>query len=985
MPNALQFDPSNQSLHSASGSLQLPPKAFAILDYLRQHPQQLVTKEELLSAVWPGLFVTDAVLKVTIGELRKLLVDDPKQPRYIETIHRRGYRFIGELPLLDSMPTPLPQIVASTPLSGRETALNHLQQTWANAQHRQRQITFVQAEAGFGKTTLLNHWHSQLPTTALHLSVQCLDQYGKSEPYQPFFDALAQLINSPQQAAIIALLRQYAPTWLVQIPALQHPEFTTLQAEVFGATQGRVLREFAEFVETLSQQTPVLLLIDDLHWCDAASVELLAVLAYRSTPARLMVVGSYRPSNVVQHLPRLQAIVSELTLNRKCHTLSLETLDRQALQTYLFTHLPSTLHQDWLVTLFAQYTEGHPLFLHAALEHLKPHLDDPAKIQPSWLETCISGGLKQLLALKTTALGKQEFDLLQAASIAPDHTSAESIAAILEHDVLSIEDTCTHLLQQAFWLVPHAEQHWPDGTICDSYRFHHQLYREFLYNSLAAARRRHYHLRLAKRLQLAYQSQLTPIASQLAYHFEAGGDTQQAIHFWQQASHLASQRFAYNEAIQHLEHAITLLSKQTVDSATRLTLSAHHCTLLLASGRLGDAIHAYQQLIADSQQANATATHVHALLGLAGALFWIDRRQCLQTGQQAVRISQTCTDPTLAIHARGKQAHWEAIIDGYRPEHAEAYEQALQMAQHSPDPHLKCTHHLLYIYYLTIRADYTRASAMALTTQALAKAAGDANNYLASVFFHAWALFYRGEWGAMLDTIHQAVQLADKNDYPFWKVHFYLQQAWLYAQMGDYATAATICQPIYAQTCQLPGKNSAYFFSLTILLQASNGLRQWQTAQQQVEEIDTSLAQDPHAIDWVLRLPLQQALTEYWLQRQAWQAAQTSAEHLYTLAQQSGEHTYLTLADSFFLRIQQGSPHPVTVTIPFTEQARPETPVATWQLLALQHQYPAAATHLRGLLASLHAYPQQQTTLAQHPSVSRILTLAPSETVSVTG
>src|SRR5215207_9549917 len=74
--------------------LSLSPKAFAILCYLVDHPGQLVTKTTLFEAVWPDTVVGDGVLAVGIAELRKALGDDPQAPRFIETVHRRGYRFI---------------------------------------------------------------------------------------------------------------------------------------------------------------------------------------------------------------------------------------------------------------------------------------------------------------------------------------------------------------------------------------------------------------------------------------------------------------------------------------------------------------------------------------------------------------------------------------------------------------------------------------------------------------------------------------------------------------------------------------------------------------------------------------------------------------------------------------------------------------------------------------------------------------------------
>jgi pimeloyl-ACP methyl ester carboxylesterase/DNA-binding winged helix-turn-helix (wHTH) protein len=92
-----RLDRSSGLLTGASGRIPLTPKALAVLDYLAARPGRLVGKRELLEAIWPGIYVSDASLKVCIREIRKALQDDPKAPRFIETAHRRGYRFIGTL------------------------------------------------------------------------------------------------------------------------------------------------------------------------------------------------------------------------------------------------------------------------------------------------------------------------------------------------------------------------------------------------------------------------------------------------------------------------------------------------------------------------------------------------------------------------------------------------------------------------------------------------------------------------------------------------------------------------------------------------------------------------------------------------------------------------------------------------------------------------------------------------------------------------
>src|SRR5690606_2085778 len=99
---------------------------------------------------------------------------------------------------------------------------------------------------------------------------------------------------------LIATLRQYAPTWLVQLPGVMSEEDRqALQLHVQGATQQRMLREMAEAIEQVTSRHPLVLLVEDLHWSDQATVELLSYLAQRREHARLLVLGTYRPAELV--------------------------------------------------------------------------------------------------------------------------------------------------------------------------------------------------------------------------------------------------------------------------------------------------------------------------------------------------------------------------------------------------------------------------------------------------------------------------------------------------------------------------------------------------------------------------------------------------------------------------------------------------------------------------------------------------------------
>jgi DNA-binding winged helix-turn-helix (wHTH) protein len=161
-----QVDLDNERLNRGSETVALPPKAFAVLRYLHEHSGRLVTKRELLDAVWPDIAVTEAVLKNCILKLREALGDDAKTPHYIETVHRRGYRFIGKVAseqfsVVSPPPTapfPFSQSTGNwqlTPLVGRDSDLAQLHGCLEKALSGERQLIFITGEPGIGKTTLV--------------------------------------------------------------------------------------------------------------------------------------------------------------------------------------------------------------------------------------------------------------------------------------------------------------------------------------------------------------------------------------------------------------------------------------------------------------------------------------------------------------------------------------------------------------------------------------------------------------------------------------------------------------------------------------------------------------------------------------------------------------------------------------------------------------------------------------------------------------
>jgi len=330
-----RLDVRNEQLWRGDDLLPLRPKPFAVLAYLAAHPDRLVTAAELRKAVWPQTYVGEGLLRMYIREVRQVLGDEAEQPRFIETVPRRGYRFLPDV--VNTQPGSSPKIQAPN-LVGREADLAQLHGWSLKALRGTRQVVFVTGEPGIGKTTLVDAFlfgvqsapprppNSELASTPAPWIArgQCIEHYGAGEAYLPVLEALGQFCRQPGGEHVIAFLSRYAPTWLVQMPALvSDSELEALQRRVQGATRERMLREMAEAVEALTAEHPLVLVVEDLHWSDYSTLDLLALLAQRRGPARLFLLGTYRPADVIRSGHRLRAMKQELQVHGQCEELPL--------------------------------------------------------------------------------------------------------------------------------------------------------------------------------------------------------------------------------------------------------------------------------------------------------------------------------------------------------------------------------------------------------------------------------------------------------------------------------------------------------------------------------------------------------------------------------------------------------------------------------------------------------------------------------------
>jgi len=572
-----RLDTVNEQLWLGQEEISLRRKTFEVLRYLVEHPCQLITKAMLLDAVWPDVTVNESTPATSIGELRAALRDEARGPQFIETVHGRGYRFIAsvtkatpsELAIKRSFSTPVPSPI----MVGRAEEMARLRGCFSGALEGQRRVVFVAGEPGIGKTTFVRAFLESIdPDEACRIaSGQCIEQYGAGEPYMPVLEALTRLGQEPGGELILDTLHRFAPSWLAQMPALVGAADRELLRQAPGVSQQRMLREMTQALEAITSDLPLVLFLEDLHWSDVSTLELISAVARRTEPARLLIIGTFRPIEMLLREHPLRTVKEELELHRHCEELRLKLLTEKSISEYLRARFSRGNAEQWnqLARAIHQRTEGNPLFVVNLVDYLVRRGELDSDGLATRIESArdldirkddIPHSIRQLIERNLERLSLEEQRVLEAASIAGVEFSVPAVAAALERPASQIETCCECLSRGQQFVEVNGERLWPDGTPAASFRFAHVLFQEVVYRRLSAGRRAQLHLRIARRQEAAYGCSAPEIASELAHHYLHANDKTKAIKYFQIAGDRASKRGASVEMERLNAVALELLS-----------------------------------------------------------------------------------------------------------------------------------------------------------------------------------------------------------------------------------------------------------------------------------------------------------------------------------------------------------------------------------------------------------------------------------------
>ncbi|HEY0800996.1 MAG TPA: AAA family ATPase, partial [Steroidobacteraceae bacterium] len=871
----------------------------------------LVIHDELLEAVWPDSVVEPQAVRKHILEVRSALGDRPKNSLFIETIPRRGYRFIAPVsePIVSS---PVSGRAAQDTLVGRGAALEELHEAWRRALNGERQIVFITGEPGIGKTALAEAFRRQVAVGERSVRIahgQCVEGYGSKEAYGPMLDALGRLCRGPQGEPIVQILAAEAPTWLAQLPALLTRERREmLQREILGATHERMLREIADALESITAETALLLVFEDLHWIDDSTVDLISALARRRTPAKLMLLATCRPLDAEPPGHCLKALMRDLLVRRFCREIALTLLSEVEVEEYLDAQSPASRPPPGLSALVHRHSEGNPLFMVTALEHmakrsLLTRVDGRWQLQVllEQIELEVPDDLRHMIEAQLERLSAQEQSALELASIAGASFSASVIGSAADIDLRSLEDLYEELSRRHHIVRWLGTQSLPDGSATERFEFVHALYRQVLYDRQLPGRRARLHRQIGERLATMYAQRMEEVVPELAYHFEQAADWPRAIEYLQRAAEIAGRRYAHRQADSILARALELMShlskaqRAQVEPQLLATLAAHRSAAVDMR-----TIETYETLAERAADYGLIDVQARALVDLSYFLSLTSAKHGLEVAQRALRLSGG-QDPAMRTRTRTACAFRRISVSGWNAQDALEFRAGLAELGESHglpalDSELLEDSHIRFL-----SGEYREARRLALEVGAKGLEPG-ANPNLRIEFYRADALapltlVFLGEWGAALKEFAAAMAEARKNANDHGILWLQVHQAWLHLHALDFRSVLEICQSALAQLQDpalrdAPQLRRALIFSGLASAAVGDTARALEDFSAAASDMDRQTA----VFDWYWRMPLAAGMTELWLATGDRLRARLEAERFLDIALATAERTWQGLA-----------------------------------------------------------------------------------------
>jgi len=578
-----ELDEETYQLRRRGQRIRIEPKVFDVLLHLVRHGERVVPKTELLDTLWPGEAVSDSVLPRCIAAARRALRDDRSRQKLIQTVHGRGYRFIGRATALEatasSQPArPAPQEPAALEEShgfvGRESALARLGQSLDEARAGRGRVVFLVGEPGIGKTSTVEKLGSEAERAGVRwLAGRCYEGEGAPVfwPWLQVIRALLARTSADDQKSDLGAGAAEIEELVREIGAGPSRKG---RAESGEQARFRLFESIAQFLGRAADRQPLLISLDDLHWADPDSLKLLEFVATELRATRVLLLASYRDVDVRREHP-LRTLLGALARDPHCERIPLRGLTREEVSAQIGA-LTGVIPKPALLDAIVAMTEGNPFFVReiATLLSDEGRLDGGSEeVSGGAITLSLPQGVRDAIGRRLDSLSDDCNGLLHVASVIGREFDTNLLERVTEPNA----EALLELLGEAEAALVLAETPETPGR----YSFTHALLRQTLYEELRASQRVALHRRIGEALASVFGERPDAPVTRLAHHFfeaVASGTAQEAADWSVRAAEHAHARLAYDESARHYERAVEALDYANEPDATR------RCELLIAWG-----------------------------------------------------------------------------------------------------------------------------------------------------------------------------------------------------------------------------------------------------------------------------------------------------------------------------------------------------------------------------------------------------------------
>ncbi len=474
----------------------------------------------------------------------------------------------------DEVAAALPRAVTARHTVGRSAERRALVDAFHATVSGRGLMAAVAGEPGIGKTSLVEDVLAEIalgPHRPVIARGRCSERLAGAEAYLPVLEVLDDLLHGETVGGFSTLMKTLAPTWYVHVGTLAGDNRSTedLREDTKAASPERMKRELAGFFEAVSRARPLVLFLDDLHWADISTVDVLNYLAQRFSDLRILVVVTYRWSEMLIAKHPFVQIRQDLLTHGTLRELLLDFLTLADVERYLALEFAGHMLPDEFCRLIHEKTEGNPLFMVDVLRYLRDRgvivqdqksgawtlgrsIPDVARELPETVRSTI--------ARKIDRLDEVDRRLLTTASVQGHEFDSIVLSDVLGVDAAEVEERLDVLDRVHRLIKIVGTEECADRSLTVRYRFVHVLYQNVLYGSLQPTRRAATSGKVARSLETRYGRDDPSRASELALLFELARDFAGAARWFLAAAQHQIALFAFREGVALVRRGLDALN-----------------------------------------------------------------------------------------------------------------------------------------------------------------------------------------------------------------------------------------------------------------------------------------------------------------------------------------------------------------------------------------------------------------------------------------